>query len=85
MRRWKTHCAIALLAGLLTIGQSRAESLSLILPTDNDAIFRGEGAEFYQYIDREFKGEKSNPWKWPLRIRAQSGRDRKRAYVFAPA
>lgn len=37
--------------------------LSLNLPTDNDAIFRGAGAEFYQYIDRDYKGEKSTPWE----------------------
>lgn len=38
-------------------------ALDLALPTDNDAIFHGGGAEFYQYIDRDYKGEKSKPWE----------------------
>ena len=29
----------------------------------NDALFRGGGAEFYQYIIRDFKGVKSKPWQ----------------------
>src|SRR5258708_21789832 len=33
--------------------------LDLVLPTDNDALFSGGGAAFYQYIDRNFKGVKS--------------------------
>ena len=51
------------MAGLLTAGQGRADSLNLTLPTDNDAIFRGEGSEFYQYIERNYKGVKSTPWE----------------------
>ncbi len=39
------------------------EALDLGLPTDNDAIFRGGGAEFYQYIERDYKGTKSTPWE----------------------
>jgi murein DD-endopeptidase MepM/ murein hydrolase activator NlpD len=63
MAHWKTCGAIALSVTFLTIGQSQAEPLKLILPTDNDAIFRGEGAEFYQYIERNYKGVKSTPWE----------------------
>lgn len=63
MRRWGTRCAIASLFGLLTITPSQAEPLGLVLPTENDAIFRGDGSEFYQYIQRDFKGEKSTPWE----------------------
>ena len=63
MGRWKTRGAIALLFGFVTIGQSEGEPLNLVLPTDNDAIFRGEGAEFYQYIERDYKGVKSTPWE----------------------
>ncbi len=51
---------------LLLIGltSSRAEDrLNLGLPTDNDAIFRGGGSDFYQYVTRDFKGEKSTPWE----------------------
>ena len=37
--------------------------MDLGLPTDNDALFTGDGADFYQYVTRDFKGEKSNPWE----------------------
>lgn len=43
--------------------QNRSEPMNLALPTDNDAIFRGDGSEFYQYIIRDFKGTKSKPWQ----------------------
>jgi murein DD-endopeptidase MepM/ murein hydrolase activator NlpD len=63
MALWKRPCAIALIVGFLTIGQIQAELLNLVLPTDNDAIFRGDGPEFYQYIERNYKGVKSTPWE----------------------
>jgi len=37
--------------------------LNLVLPTDNDALLRGDGPAFYQYIDRDYQGEKSTPWE----------------------
>jgi murein DD-endopeptidase MepM/ murein hydrolase activator NlpD len=43
------------------MGQNQA--LDLVLPTDNDALFSGSGAEFYQYIERNYKGAKSTPWE----------------------
>ncbi|HKP92839.1 MAG TPA: M23 family metallopeptidase, partial [Chthoniobacterales bacterium] len=51
---------------LVTLGallSSRAEPLNLSLPTDNDALLRGDGPAFYQYIERDYKGEKSTPWE----------------------
>ena len=39
------------------------QTLDLVLPTDNDALFSGGGAEFYQHIERNFKGAKSTPWE----------------------
>src|SRR5687767_5335775 len=42
---------------------AQAEHIDLALPTDNDALFRGGGEEFYQYIERDYKGEKSKPWE----------------------
>ncbi|MEP6686008.1 MAG: M23 family metallopeptidase [Verrucomicrobiota bacterium] len=45
------------------MAQDQEQPLNLALPTDNDALFRGGGAEFYQYIERDFKGEKSTPWE----------------------
>jgi len=55
--------AIAFLSGLLAFAVSRAEPLNLVLPTDNDALFRGDGPAFYQYIERDYQGEKSTPWE----------------------
>ena len=63
MGHWKTHGAIAIIVGVVMIAPSQAGALDLVLPTENDAIFRGEGAEFYQYIDRNYKGVKSTPWE----------------------
>ena len=37
--------------------------VDLVLPTDNDALFSGDGPAFYQYIDRNYKGLKSTPWE----------------------
>ncbi|HEY7002301.1 MAG TPA: M23 family metallopeptidase [Candidatus Udaeobacter sp.] len=44
-----------------TVGHSQV--LDLALPTDNDALFAGDGAAFYQYIERNYKGVKSTPWE----------------------
>lgn len=40
-----------------------AQDLIYRLPTDNDALFRGDGAGFYMYCDRLFEGKKSQPWQ----------------------
>jgi murein DD-endopeptidase MepM/ murein hydrolase activator NlpD len=42
---------------------AQAQTLNLVLPTDNDALFSGDGPAFYQYIERNFKGIKSTPWE----------------------
>ena len=50
----------------LTSGVSAQESgraLMLALPTENDALFRGGGAAFYQHIRRDYKGAISFPWQ----------------------
>jgi murein DD-endopeptidase MepM/ murein hydrolase activator NlpD len=39
------------------------QTLDLVLPTDNDALFSGGGDAFYQYIERNYKGAKSTPWE----------------------
>lgn len=59
----KTRCAIAFIASLLAVAGREAKALDLVLPTGNDALFRGAGAEFYQYIERNYKGVKSTPWE----------------------
>jgi len=40
-----------------------AAQITLSLPTDNDALFRGKPEEFYMYTDRDFEGVKSTPWE----------------------
>src|SRR5436189_4781442 len=42
---------------------SLSQGLDLVLPTDNDALFSGDGAAFYQYVERNYKGVKSTPWE----------------------
>jgi len=37
--------------------------LDLILPTRNDALFRGDGPAFYQYTDRRTKHGTTRPWQ----------------------
>ncbi len=48
---------------LSIIAQSEKGVVDLALPTDNDAIFHGGGAGFYQYVERDYHGEKSTPWE----------------------
>jgi hypothetical protein len=50
--------------------------VDLALPTDNDAIFRGGGPDFYQYVERDYHGEKIDAvGRWPIWFCARSGRD----------
>jgi hypothetical protein len=37
--------------------------MTLVLPTDNDAIFRNDGPAFYMFVDRDFEKVKSTPWE----------------------
>jgi murein DD-endopeptidase MepM/ murein hydrolase activator NlpD len=54
--------AVMILAPTMT-AQNQAATLDLALPTDNDALFRGDGPGFYQYVERDYQGEKSTPWE----------------------
>src|SRR5436309_8755158 len=42
---------------------SLSQGLDLVLPTDNDALFSGDNAACYQYVERNYKGVKSTPWE----------------------
>ncbi|MEY2487924.1 MAG: murein DD-endopeptidase [Verrucomicrobiota bacterium] len=53
--------ALLLCPNFLILAQDHV--LNLALPTDNDALFRGGGADFYQNIERDYKGVKSTPWE----------------------
>lgn len=40
-----------------------SHAVELVLPTENTAIFRGGGPAFYMYVERNFEGQKSQPWE----------------------
>jgi len=40
-----------------------ALAFSPVLPTDNDALFRGKPEQFYMFTNRDFEGRKSYPWQ----------------------
>src|SRR5881296_3975011 len=48
---------------VMAVAQTETATVDLALPTDNDAIFRGGGPDFYQYVERDYRGEKSTPWE----------------------
>ena len=56
-------CFGLLLSAPMTVQPAQNEALDLILPTDNDALFSGDGSAFYQYVDRDYDGVKSTPWE----------------------
>ena len=48
---------------VMALAQTETATVDLVLPTDNDAIFHGGGPDFYQYVERDYGGEKSTPWE----------------------
>ncbi len=63
MRCWKVGWIIALLLPVCIAGPAGAQPLDLILPTENDALLRGNGPAFYQYTERYFEGRHWHPWQ----------------------
>lgn len=55
----RTFAALA----ALTLAAPAAGPFEMVLPTDNDALFRGRPEEFYMFVDRTFRGEKTSPWE----------------------
>jgi murein DD-endopeptidase MepM/ murein hydrolase activator NlpD len=55
--------AIPAAAAAETADTTARAIVDLVLPTDNDALFRGGGPQFYQYIERDYNGVKSTPWE----------------------
>src|SRR5262249_1654653 len=45
------------------LSASAGDTVDIVLPTDNDALFSGDGAAFYQYAERDYNGAKSTPWE----------------------
>lgn len=37
--------------------------MTLVLPTDNDALFRNDGPGFYMFVDRNFEKQVTTPWE----------------------
>src|SRR5436189_2338656 len=63
MRSLAAAFSVVLVFHFPMIGQSAGTVVDLALPTDNDALFSGDGPEFYQYIERNYKVLKSTPWE----------------------
>ena len=60
MRRFPLAMGIGMLACTST---QAAEDLVYKLPTDNDALYRGENEAYYMYCDRWFEGKQTQPWE----------------------
>lgn len=57
-------CAATLcLAATSAQAGDEGDALRLILPTSNDALLRSDGAGFYMYTNRFFRGVRSRPWQ----------------------
>ncbi len=54
---------VLLISAQPSSAQDQKPHLELALPTNNDALFRGDGAAFYQVIARDFQGVESTPWE----------------------
>ncbi len=52
-------CALA----TALVSAAAGQTPRLILPTANDALLRGEGEAFYQYVERNVQGVISYPWE----------------------
>jgi murein DD-endopeptidase MepM/ murein hydrolase activator NlpD len=63
MRSRVARIAVVLFVSFPAMAQSQPAPLNLALPTENDAIYRGDGPGFYQYIVRDWKGVQSTPWE----------------------
>jgi murein DD-endopeptidase MepM/ murein hydrolase activator NlpD len=62
MRSSTAAVALVLLSHSSMMAQSD-QAVDLVLPTDNNALFSGDGPAFYQYVERNYKGVKSTPWE----------------------
>src|SRR5438034_11185491 len=64
MRLFAVAIAVAIFPSIAMRAQTaQNHALDLVLPTDNDALFSGDGPAFYQYVERNYKGAKSTPWE----------------------
>jgi murein DD-endopeptidase MepM/ murein hydrolase activator NlpD len=63
MRLFAPALLVALLLHYSIMAQTDRTIVDLVLPTDNDALFSGDGPAFYQYVERSYKGVESTPWE----------------------
>jgi murein DD-endopeptidase MepM/ murein hydrolase activator NlpD len=63
MRPFALAVSVVLLLHFSVMAQTDRTILDLVLPTDNDALFSGDGPAFYQYVERNYKGVESTPWE----------------------
>ena len=63
MRLFAPAVSVGLLLHFSMMAQTDRTILDLVLPTDNDALFSGDGPAFYQYVERNYKGVQSTPWE----------------------
>src|SRR5206468_6140166 len=64
MRLFAAAIVLAFFSSIsMGVQTSLSQGLDLVLPTDNDALFSGNGAAFYQYVERNYRGVKSTPWE----------------------
>lgn len=59
--RFVLPLVLVLFGNMSTPGQ--AGPLNLILPTRNDALLRDDYSDFYQFTDRNFRGDLTHPWE----------------------
>lgn len=57
-----SRLALMTLGGLLLFAWPAAAQNTLLLPTDNRALF-DQPEQFFQFVDRNFEGDKSTPWE----------------------
>lgn len=56
------HKSLARAAAVGALSTMTVQAFAPVLPTDNDALFRGQPERFFMHVDRDFEGTKSTPW-----------------------
>jgi murein DD-endopeptidase MepM/ murein hydrolase activator NlpD len=63
MRLFAAGLSLVIFSHFSIMAKTDRATVDLVLPTDNDALFSGDGPAFYQHVERNFKGVKSTPWE----------------------
>src|SRR5262249_49522935 len=59
----RVSAAVLFFLVMATLGRGDDGLIHLGLPTDNTALLRGDGADFYQVVERNLHGTISFPWQ----------------------